>query len=98
MTDCSASGIYLPNAFTPNGDGNNDVLFVRSNSLMEVELIIYDRWGREVFQTTSLDIGWNGQWQNTGDALAPDAYGYHLRAVCFTGEEYDAKGNVSILR
>ena len=98
MTDCSESGIYLPNAFTPNGDGNNDVLFVRSNSLMDVELIIYDRWGREVFQTTSLDVGWNGQWQNTGEELAPDAYGYHLRATCFTGEEYSAKGNVSILR
>ncbi len=97
-TDCSASGIFLPNAFTPNADGVNDVLLVRTNSLQNVMLIIYDRWGREVFETTDLDIGWNGSWQNTGDELAPDAYGYYLSGVCFTGEEYTEKGNVSLLR
>jgi len=98
MTDCSTSGIFLPNAFSPNGDGNNDILFIRTNSLENVSLVIYDRWGRQVFETTSLDIGWNGRWQNDGDELPPDAYGYYLTAICFTGEEYTEKGNVSILR
>jgi len=98
VTDCSSSGVFLPNAFSPNGDGNNDVLFIRTNSLEDVSLVIFDRWGRQVFETTSLDVGWNGQWQNNGDELPPDAYGYYLTAICFTGEEYTEKGNVSILR
>ncbi len=98
MTDCSGSGIFLPNAFTPNGDGSNDELFVRTNSLRDVSLVVFDRWGREVFQTNNKDIGWNGRWQNDGDQLPPDAYGYILTAVCFTGEEYSQQGNVSILR
>ena len=98
MTNCSGSGVFLPNAFSPNGDGSNDELFVRTNSLRDVSLVIFDRWGRQVFQTNDKDVGWNGRWQNDGDELPPDAYGYILTAVCFTGEEYSQQGNVSILR
>ncbi len=96
--ECNSSGIFLPNAFTPNGDGVNDVLFVRSNAIQSIVFSVFDRWGREVFRSESIDDGWNGRWQNTGDELPPDAYGYWIEAVCLNGEEYQDQGNVSILR
>ena len=95
---CNSDGIYLPNSFSPNGDNLNDVLFVRSNAIQDLEFSIFDRWGREVFSSTSIDVGWNGRWQNTGDELPSDAYGYWIKATCFTGEEFVQQGNVSILR
>jgi len=95
---CDGSGIFLPNAFTPNGDGNNDVLFVRSNAIATLEFSVFDRWGREVFRTETIDEGWNGRWQNDGDELPPDAYGYWIMATCRNGQEYQAQGNVTILR
>ena len=95
---CNSDGIFLPNSFSPNGDNLNDILFVRSNAIQDLEFSIFDRWGREVFSSTSIDEGWNGRWQNTGDELPSDAYGYWIRATCFTGEEFVQQGNVSILR
>ncbi len=95
---CDGAGIFLPNSFSPNSDGVNDVLFVRSNAIQTLEFTIFDRWGREVFRTQNIDEGWNGRWQNTGDELPSDAYGYWLMATCTNGETFQDQGNVSILR
>ena len=95
---CDGSGIFLPNSFSPNSDGVNDVLFVRSNAIATLEFSVFDRWGREVFRTETITEGWNGRWQNNGDELPPDAYGYWIIATCTNGQEYQAQGNVSILR
>jgi len=95
---CDASGIFLPNSFSPNGDNLNDILFVRSNAIETLEFSVFDRWGREVFKSNSIDVGWNGRWQNDGDELAPDAYAYWIKATCFSGEEFVQQGNVSIIR
>jgi len=95
---CDETDIFIPNAFTPNGDNVNDVLLVRSNFIKEMELVVYDRWGRQVFATTSQPAGWNGTFRNTGEELAPDAYAYRLRAVCINDVEYLKQGNVSIIR
>jgi gliding motility-associated-like protein len=93
---CDETDVYLPNAFSPNGDGNNDVLYVRSNFIDELELIIYNRWGQEVFRTTDINIGWDGTFRGT--LLPPDSYAYYLRALCVNTVEYRKKGNVSLLR
>ena len=94
--NCDETDVYLPNAFTPNGDGVNDVLFVRSNFIESMELIIYDRWGKEVFRTTDQSVGWDGSL--FGEKLAPDAYAYILDVVCVNAVDYTRKGNVTILR
>ena len=95
---CNEEDIFLPTAFSPNNDGNNDVLFVRSNFIDEMELYIYDRWGEEVFRSMDQAIGWNGRYQNTGEELAPDVYAYALKVICVNEFEYIASGNVSLLR
>ncbi|HHM20869.1 MAG TPA: gliding motility-associated C-terminal domain-containing protein, partial [Bacteroidetes bacterium] len=94
--DCGEPDIFLPNAFTPNGDGHNDVLYVRSNIIETMELSIYDRWGELIFHTTDQNTGWDGTYRN--QRLAPDVFGFYLRAVCFNGQTYTRKGNVMILR
>ncbi|MBK8700116.1 MAG: gliding motility-associated C-terminal domain-containing protein [Saprospiraceae bacterium] len=91
-----ADDVFLPNAFSPNGDDKNDVLLVRSNYITEMELIVYNRWGQEVFSSKDQAVGWNGTFN--GEELSPDVYAYWLRARCADGEEIIKKGNVSLLR
>ena len=99
IVDCVPDRVYLPNAFTPNGDNNNDVLRLRSNFLNEIidmELIVYNRWGEQVFYTTDPSQGWDGTFK--GALVGPDVYGYWLRVVCPNEEELIQKGNVTVIR
>jgi gliding motility-associated-like protein len=52
--------LYVPNAFTPNNDGNNDVLVIQGNRIDTFHLMIMDRWGKIVFETNRIDHYWNG--------------------------------------
>ncbi len=94
--DCDEPNLFLPNAFTPNGDGENDVLLFRSNIVAEMELAIYNRWGQRVFFSQDQAIGWDGTLN--GQLLSPDVYGFYLRAKCYNGQDYFKKGNITLLR
>lgn len=93
---CDETDVYLPNAFSPNSDGVNDILYVRSNFIDDMELIIYNRWGQEVFRSKDQTVGWDGTFN--GEPLPPDAYAYYLRALCINALEYRKQGNVNLLR
>src|SRR5690606_31279313 len=69
---CDERDIYLPNAFTPNGDGENDLLFVRGNYITSIDFHIYNRWGQEVFSTTDQSTPWDGTFN--GKKLQPDVF------------------------
>lgn len=73
---CEETNVYLPNAFSPNADGNNDVLYVRGKGIETVNLVVYDRWGEQVFKTTDQSIGWDGTFN--GKELNPGTYYYSL--------------------
>ena len=94
--ECDDPFIFLPNAFTPNGDGENDVLFVNGNNIDKLYLAIYNRWGEKVFETNDKDKGWDGRYK--GAELSPDIFGFYLKVSCFNGVEYFKKGNISLLR
>lgn len=94
--DCSEANIFIPNAFSPNGDGRNDVLYVRSNIIDDIEFAVYNRWGQKVFETKDKTKGWDGTFK--GKTLSPDVYGYYLKAKCFNGDEFFKKGNVTLLK
>ena len=96
IPQCDESDVYLPNAFSPNGDNVNDVLFVRSNFIDELTLIIYNRWGEEVFRTTDPNSGWDGTLN--GEELPPDAFAYYMDVLCINGVRYSKQGNVSLLK
>lgn len=93
---CERPNIYVPNGFSPNGDGRNDVLFVRGNSIDEMEFTIFDRWGERVFQSDNPSNGWDGTFR--GKLLTSDVYAYYLRVRCFNGQEYFEKGNITLIR
>jgi gliding motility-associated-like protein len=94
--DCQEPFVFVPTAFSPNGDGENDQLLVRGNNLEEMTFVVYNRWGQRVFETTDKDFGWNGTFKN--EFLSPGVYGYYLKARCFNGEDYFKKGNITLVR
>ena len=95
LPECAEPYVYVPNAFTPNDDGVNDILYVRG-PLKEIYFAIYDRWGQKVFESTDPTTGWDG-FINT-NAIAPDVYGYYIEAICFDGKKFFKKGNVTLIR
>ena len=96
FTECIEPFIYVPNAFTPNGDGLNDILYVYGNTIDELYFAVYDRWGEKVFDSNRQSVGWDGTYKN--QELPPDVYGYYLEARCFNGESFFKKGNISLIR
>jgi len=93
---CNDEDIFLPNAFTPNGDGHNDILVIKSNFITSFEMHIYSRWGQEVFSTFDKDIGWDGTFK--GKTLDPDVFGFYFSAVCVNNAKFSKKGNVTLLK
>jgi len=94
--NCDESDIYVPNMFTPNADMLNDTWRIESNFIDRFELVVYDRWGEEVFTSMDQDEEWDGTFRNK--ELEPDVYGYYLLAVCTNGFEYTKQGNVTIVK
>ena len=93
---CGPPNVFIPNAFTPNGDGNNDILLVRGNNLTNILFRIFDRWGELVFETTDQSIGWDAKFK--GRDVDPAVYDYYLEVDCLGGETYFEKGNVTVIR
>lgn len=93
---CGDVYIFVPNAFSPNGDNENDILYVRGQNLEEITLKVFDRWGELVFESNDQSVGWDGTFK--GKAVDPDVYVYHLQVICFDGQENLIKGNITVLR
>jgi len=93
---CSEEFVYIPNAFSPNGDGENDVLRIYGDMIYTVLLRIYNRWGELVFETNERSEYWDGTYN--GQLLEPDVYDYYLQVECINGEENIIKGNVTLMR
>jgi gliding motility-associated-like protein len=94
--DCNEGLVYLPTGFTPNNDGVNDILYIRSNFITDVYLTIYDRWGEKLFETNDINKGWDGMFK--GKALDQGVYGYYMTFTCNNGEQSFKKGNISLMR
>ncbi len=93
---CDQPFVFFPTGFSPNGDGENDVLTVEGRYLTEVYWVIYNRWGEKVFEANSPNDAWDGRYK--GEPQPPQAYGYYLRYTCPDGTVTTKKGNVTLLR
>jgi len=93
---CGLPFVFIPNSFTPNGDGLNDVLYVRSDILDECHFVVYDRWGEKVFETYDNTIGWDGTYKQKD--CQRGTYDYYFKGICKDGDELELKGNVILLR
>ncbi|PKQ65725.1 hypothetical protein BZG02_01585 [Labilibaculum filiforme] len=90
--------VQVPNVFTPNGDGRNDVFRVKSQSLKSFHAVLLNRWGRVVYEWRNPDEGWNGK--VNGKWATPGTYYYVITA---TGREeqkkkYTKKGSFMLIR
>ncbi len=93
---CDDPYIYVPNAFTPNGDGENDILLVRGKNIIKMYFAIYNRWGQKVFEAENQHIGWDGTYE--GMRIDPAVYDYYFRYECVEGQENFKKGNITLIR
>jgi len=87
--------IFVPNAFTPNNDSENDCLYVRGD-FESMEFSIYDRWGEKMFETTDRSSCWDGTYK--GELVDPGVFVYHLTVKCAGMEDVFKKGNVTVIR
>lgn len=88
--------LYVPNAFTPNGDGLNDVFMAKAESIEEFEMVIYNRWGQRVFKANTIVEAWDGSYR--GEPCKADVYNWILKYKVF-GKAVEAKsGTVVLLR
>ncbi len=99
---CGTGNVFIPNTFSPNNDGSNDIFFPRGKGIKGVKnMTIYNRWGAVVFQRGNFDIndasaGWNGTFK--GQPAPSDVYVYHMEIVCGTGNQFLYKGDVTLMR
>ncbi|WKZ74792.1 MAG: gliding motility-associated C-terminal domain-containing protein [Vicingaceae bacterium] len=89
--------VNLPNAFSPNADGENDVFrLLGADKVSEMELRVFNRWGQEVFYTNQKETGWDGTFK--GQPAPTGVYAYTLVATLTNGEVITKKGNVTLKR
>ena len=88
--------IYVPNAFSPNDDGENDILYVRGEVIEELQFSVYDRWGELVFNTKDINHGWNGVYK--GKKVDPAVFVYYLKATCINKAVFEKKGNITVVK
>ena len=92
-------GILIPNVFTPDGDGVNDVWYIPNSGMKEFHVTIFDRWGAKVFETTADEIRWDGH-STSGNLLSDGTYYYVLKAILKSSggeKDYSTTGYVTLL-
>lgn len=99
---CDNANVYLPNTFSPNGDGVNDIFYLRGSGLFTVRSFrVFNRWGEIVFERTMVNpndvsFGWDGKFK--GVALPPDVFVYTAEVICNNNTPLIFKGNVALIK
>ncbi len=98
---CKGAEIFIPNTFSPNGDGRNDFFYPRGRGIERIRTLrIFNRWGEVVFENREFPVndqlaGWDGKYKNG----APQAgvYVYQAELICENGEILTYKGNIALI-
>ncbi len=99
---CNGANVFIPNTFSPNGDGNNDVFYPRGSGLFSIKTLrLFNRWGEVVYEKNSFmpndaASGWNGRFK--GHLLTPDIFVYTVDIICENGTILTLKGNVALIQ
>jgi gliding motility-associated-like protein len=91
-----ADGIFVPNTFTPNGNGQNDVFRVYSNVMKSVRWMVFNQWGEKVFETTEIQGTWDGNYK--GKPQPVGVYVYVVAANLVDGTKVTQKGSFNLVR
>ena len=99
---CNGQNFFIPNTFSPNGDGSNDVFYLRGTGLFRVKALrVFNRWGEVVFEKREFPVnnpsyGWDGTYK--GKKGNADVYIYQLELMCNNGELIKYSGNIALIR
>lgn len=99
---CNNGNLFVPNTFSPNGDGMNDRFFPGGTGINRIKsLRVFNRWGEVVFEKTDFSandasMGWDGKYK--GQPLGPDVYIWSCEVICENNEILTFKGDVTLLR
>ncbi len=88
--------IFVPSMFSPNNDGNNDMLYVRGLGIDYFTLQIFDRWGEKIFETSDLSNGWDGKFR--GKEMNEGVFVFTLQAGMDNGEVVKRQGNITLVK
>lgn len=88
--------VFIPNSFTPNGDGNNDVFYVYGRDIKNIGIKLFDRWGEKVFESLSQFEGWDGSF--SGRVASEGVYVYAAEITYLDGKKTQMKGSVTLIR
>lgn len=94
--ECEDYYYYVPNVFSPNGDGNNDVLYVQGIAIDFVNFDVFNRWGERVHTHTKVAEGWDGYFR--GQPIDPGVFYYTLKVTFKDGHTISTKGDITLLR
>lgn len=89
--------LVLPNVFTPDGDGTNDMFFFPNIAISEFEAVIVNRWGRTIFEFTDISQGWDGS-DPSGSECPDGVYFYTYKAKATNGTDFEGQGNIHLIR
>jgi gliding motility-associated-like protein len=96
VAHCGTS-VFIPNAFSPNGDEINDRLCIRSLEWYGLRVFrIFNRWGQLIFETDNVNECWDGYFN--GKPVNPDVYVYYVEGICLNGQHRLLKGNITVIR
>jgi len=87
---------YIPNAFTPDGDGINDTFFGQGTNISEFNIMIFDRWGELLFTSDNLNAAWDGYYRGTESK--PDVYVYVVKLRDDMGAYHSYEGHVTLVK
>ena len=88
--------VFVPNVFSPNGDGKNDILYAFGNYIDKLEMRIFNQWGQEMAIITTKSQGWDGRFKGTAQPVG--VYVYVLKAVLSNGKTVNKKGSITLVR
>jgi gliding motility-associated-like protein len=88
--------MYMPNAFTPNGDGNNDKFEIYGEDIKTISLKIFNRWGEKVFETTNSLAGWDGTYK--GVVQSPGVYTYEANVTYLDNSQETKNGTITLIK
>lgn len=90
--------LYVPNAFTPNNDGLNDVFIPKGTGILKYEMEIFDRWGTKIFHSNILQNGWEGKYGSDGNILKDGVYTWRIHVTGSDGKAHELNGHVTLIK
>jgi gliding motility-associated-like protein len=88
--------LYIPNAFTPNGNETNDKWYVFSSGIKDIKIMIFNRWGEKIYESYNQFEGWDGKYK--GQLQTPGVYIYEVQIVYLDGVQITRNGSLTIIR